>query len=80
MTTEDLIELLRQHPKEQVGVAVTVGDQQALCGIVSVRRCGASQPRLRLFVEVELRLDESRSYDVVRECVLVKGDHGGSHE
>ena len=76
MTTEDLIELLRQHPKEQVCVAVRVGEQTAFCPLNGVLLGRGTQPRVTLLTELEIRLDEARIYDLMRDCVLPCGEFG----
>lgn len=78
MTTEDLIELLKQHPGESVGVAVHLGEGTAFCEVRKVARRSACRPRLLLFVEAELRLDIVSLERAVVSCVAVAGSEGGS--
>ena len=79
MTTEDLIELLRQYPMEEVAVAVHVRDQTAFCEIGGVVRYGGARPRLKICTELELVIDQDELSRAAMSAVLVKGEHGGSH-
>lgn len=76
MTTEDLIALLQQHPKEQVGIAVHVGESIAWCAIDRVAITLNHQPRLMIHTEAEVKMDEDAIYNAVKNALLLKGEHG----
>lgn len=71
MTTEDLIELLQQHPGEEVAVLLVLGDKEALLPVERAFYFAANRPRVRLQVHAKLSLDSSFE-DVFSECCSVQ--------